>query len=70
MLSIGGWMVILCPKDGDEVEFFKITSGDGSVYKFQASSPNAEVWVQKLQAATAQHSPKVSLFSRDQMFYC
>ncbi|XP_067940147.1 ras-specific guanine nucleotide-releasing factor RalGPS1-like [Watersipora subatra] len=59
MHSILGWMVILSPKEDDEVEHFKLTSGDGSVYKFLVTSPPANVWVEKLQAASTQNSPKV-----------
>ena len=60
MLSIIGWMVIYCSKEEDEPEHFKLTSGDGSVYKYQATSPSAEVWVQRLQTASTQQHPKVS----------
>ncbi|KAF6038406.1 hypothetical protein EB796_003309 [Bugula neritina] len=59
MQSIVGWMVIHCPRDGDEAEHFKITSGEGSVYKFLAATPTASLWAQKLQATAASHNPKV-----------
>ena len=59
MLSIIGWMVIYCTKEEDEPEHFKLTSGDGSVYKYQATSPSAAVWVQRLQTASTQQHPKV-----------
>ena len=61
MQSIISWMVILCPKEDDDVEHFKLTSGDGSVYKFLVTSPTAGVWVERLQEASSAHlSQKVS----------
>ena len=60
MLSIIGWMVIYCSKEEDEPEHFKLTSGDGSVNKYHATTAFVEVWVQRLQTATTQQHPKVS----------
>jgi len=51
--------VIHCAREDEEPEHFKLTSGDGSVYKYQATTPSAAVWVQRLQIASTQQCPKV-----------
>jgi len=61
MVSISGWMVISCSRE--EEGHFKVTAGDGTVYKFVPTPGSiADVWVQKLQMAAEQHNPKVSVY--------